>query len=77
MKVIAAAIILTLLPVLGFTSDSSSQVRDRYGNLVETKDRHGDETSVRDYYGNITRNNSRKSHAIVILKNRLKRAVNG
>ncbi len=55
MKVIVAAIILTLLPVVSFASDRSVQVRDRYGNLVETRERHGDETTVRDRYGNITR----------------------
>ena len=55
MKVIVAAIILTLLTVFGFASDRSSQAGERYGNLVGTKDRHGDDTTVLDRYGNITR----------------------
>ncbi len=42
MKVIVAAIIFTLLSVVSFASDSSSQIRGQYGNLVETKERHGD-----------------------------------
>ena len=37
MKLIAVAIIFSLLPVISFSSDRSTQVRDRYGNLVETK----------------------------------------
>jgi hypothetical protein len=53
MKVIVAAIIFTLLSVVSFASDRSSQVRDRYGNLVETKERRGNETTVRDRYGNM------------------------
>ena len=55
MKVIVAAIIFTLLSVVSFASDRSSQVWDRYGNLVETKERHGDDTTVRNRYGNHTR----------------------
>jgi hypothetical protein len=55
MKVIAAAIIFTLIPVATFASDRSAQVRDRYGNPVETKEKHWEETTVRDRYGNITR----------------------
>lgn len=53
MKVIVAAIIFTLLSVVSFASDRSSQVWDRYGNLVETKERRGNETTVRDRYGNM------------------------
>jgi hypothetical protein len=53
MKVIAAAIISTLLPTVSIASDRNTEVRDRYGNLVETKERHAGETTVRDRYGNI------------------------
>jgi hypothetical protein len=55
MKLIAVAIIFSLLPVISFSSDRSTPVRDRYGNLVETKERHGDDTTVRDRYGYINR----------------------
>ena len=55
MKIIVAIIILTLLPIVILASDRSSTVRDQYGNIVETKDRYGDDTTVRDRYGNITR----------------------
>ena len=55
MKVIAAAIIFTLLSVVSFASDGITQVRDRCGNLFETKERQGVETTVRVHYGNITR----------------------
>lgn len=55
MKIIVAIIMLTLLPIVIFASDRSSTVRDQYGNIVETKDRYGDDTTVRDRYGNITR----------------------
>ena len=53
MTIIAAAIICTLRPVVGFASDLNAQ--DRYGNLIKTRERHGDETTVRDRYGSITR----------------------
>jgi hypothetical protein len=55
MKVIVAVIILTLLPIVILASDRSTTVRDKYGNIVETKDRYCDDTTVRDRYGNITR----------------------
>ena len=55
MKIIIAIIVLTLLPTVIFASDRSTTVRDQYGNIVETKDRYGDDTTVRDRYGNITR----------------------
>ena len=55
MKVIATAIIFTLIPVATLASDRIAQVRYRYGNPVETKEKHWDETTVRDRYGNITR----------------------
>ena len=55
MKIIVAIIILILLPIAILASDRSSTVRDQYGNIVETKDRYGDDTTVRDRYGNITR----------------------
>jgi hypothetical protein len=49
-------IILALLPVVSSASDPSVIiVRDRYGNIVETKERYGDDTTVRDRYGNIIR----------------------
>jgi hypothetical protein len=51
MTVIAAAIIYTLLSVVSFGSDGSTRVRDRYGNLAETEERHGDDSTVQD--GNI------------------------
>lgn len=60
MKAIAAAIIFTLLPLVGFASDQSVQFPDRYGNLVETRDRRGGETVVRDGYGDITRTERNK-----------------
>ena len=53
MKVIVAAIIFTLLPLVSLASGHSVQVRDQYGTLVETKERHGDKTTVRDRYGNV------------------------
>ncbi len=55
MKIIVAIIILTLLPIVILASDRNSTVRDKYGNIVETKDRNRDETTVRDRYGDITR----------------------
>jgi DNA-binding protein len=48
-------VILALLPVVSSASDRSVIVRDRYGNIVETKDRYGDDTTVRDRSGNIIR----------------------
>jgi hypothetical protein len=53
MKVFVVALILMLLPVVVLSSDRSITVRDRYGNIVETKDRHGNDTTVRDRSGNI------------------------
>jgi hypothetical protein len=55
MKVIATAIIFTLLPVVRFGSDRSTQVRDQYGNFIQTKELYWDETTVRDRDRNITR----------------------
>jgi len=55
LKIVIAIIILTLLPIVILASDRSVTVRDKYGNIVETKDRYGDDTTVRDRYGNITR----------------------
>lgn len=55
MKVLIGAIIFMLLPVVVLSSDRSVTVRDRYGNIVETKDRHGNDTTVRDRSGNIIR----------------------
>ena len=55
MKAAVVGIILILLPLVSSASDRSVTVRDRYGNIVETKDRYGDETVVRDGSGNITR----------------------
>ncbi len=55
MKVFVVALIFMLLPVVGLCSDRSVTVRDRYGNIVETKDRDGNDTVVRDRSGNITR----------------------
>lgn len=66
MKVIAAGIILTLLPLVSFAADRDTQVRDRYGNLVETKERHGDDTTVRGRYGNITRTEQREGRQKII-----------
>jgi hypothetical protein len=45
MTIIVGTIIFTLLTVFGFASDRSIAVRDLYGNFVETKDRHGDDTT--------------------------------
>ncbi|MGO8879224.1 MAG: hypothetical protein ACLPVO_19315 [Desulfomonilaceae bacterium] len=53
MKVIVAAIIFTLLPVVSFTSDSSSQVRDRYGNITRTERHEGRQKIIRDRNENI------------------------
>jgi hypothetical protein len=55
MKVVVVALIFILLPAPGLSSDHDVTVRDGYGNIVETKDRHGNDTTVRDRYGNITR----------------------
>ncbi len=55
MKVFIGLIIFMLLPVIGLSSDRSVTVRDRSGNIVETKDRHGNDTVVRVRSGNITR----------------------
>ena len=55
MKIIVAAIIFTLLPIVSSSSDRSVIVRDRSGNTVETKDWYGDDTTVRDRSGSITR----------------------
>ncbi|MCX5871930.1 MAG: hypothetical protein NTY51_01675 [Deltaproteobacteria bacterium] len=66
MKVIVAAIIFTLLPVVSLSNDRSTTVRDRYGNIVETRERHGDETTVRDRYGNITRTEQREGRQKII-----------
>jgi YD repeat-containing protein len=55
MTVLIGVIIFMLLPVVCLCSDRSVTVRDRYGNIVETKDQHGNDTTVRDRSGNITR----------------------
>ena len=55
-------IILALLPVVSLASDRGVIVRDRYGNIVETKDRYGDDTTVRDRYGNIIRTEEYDRH---------------
>jgi hypothetical protein len=55
MKVLVVALIFMLLPAPGLSSDHDVTVRDRYGNIVENKERHGNDTTVRDRYGNITR----------------------
>jgi len=55
MKIVIIGIIFSLLPVVSTASDRSVTVRDRYGNIVETKDRYGNDTTVRDRYGNIIR----------------------
>jgi hypothetical protein len=55
MKIIVTCIIVALTTVVSMASDRGVIVRDRYGNIVETKDRYGDDTTVRDRYGNITR----------------------
>ncbi len=55
MKIIVSCIIVALATVVSVASDRNVTVRDRYGNIVETKDRYGDDTTVRDRYGNITR----------------------
>jgi len=66
MKIIAVAIIFTLLPLVSFSSDRSIEFRDRSGNLVDTKERHGDDTTVRDRYGNINRTEQREGRQKVI-----------
>ncbi|MFA6223354.1 MAG: hypothetical protein WC647_13670 [Desulfomonilaceae bacterium] len=48
MKVIAAAIIFTLLPVVSLSADRSTTVRNPDGNLVETKDSYGNDTTGSD-----------------------------
>ena len=53
MKIIVSAIVFTLLTAFGFASDRSIAVQGHYGNLVETKDRHGADTTVRDRYEHI------------------------
>lgn len=55
MKVTVAAVILALLPIVSLSSDRGVTVRDRYGNLVETKEIRGGETTVRDRGGNLSR----------------------
>jgi len=55
MKIVIIGIIFSLLPVVSTASDRSVTVRDRYGNIVETKDRYGDDTTVRDRSENIIR----------------------
>ena len=55
MKIVIIGIIFSLLPVVSTASDRSVTVRDRSGNIVETKDRYGDDTTVRDRSGSITR----------------------
>jgi hypothetical protein len=66
MKVIAGSIIFTLLPLVSFSSDRDTQVRDRYGNLVERKESHGDDKTVRDRYGNISRTEQRDGRQRII-----------
>lgn len=66
MKVIVVAIIFGLLPLVSFSSDRDTQVRDRYGNLVETKERRGNETTVRDRYGNINRTEQHEGRQNII-----------
>ncbi len=53
MKVIVAAIIFTLLSVVSFASDRSSQVWDRYGNHTRTEQSEGRQKIIRDRNGNI------------------------
>ncbi len=55
MNVIIIGLIFALLPVVSSASDRGVIVRDGYGNILETKDRYGDDTTVRDRYGNIIR----------------------
>ncbi len=66
MKVIVAAIIFTLLPLLVYASDRNAHVRDRYGNLFETKERDRDQTTVRDRYGDIIRTEQYEGRQIII-----------
>jgi hypothetical protein len=66
MKVVVAAIIFTLLPLVSLASDQNVQFRDRYGNLVETREKRGDDTTVRDRYGNITRTEQREGRQKII-----------
>ena len=55
MKIIVTCIIVALTTAVSMASDRGVIVRDRYGNIVETKDRYGDDTTVRDRSGNIIR----------------------
>jgi hypothetical protein len=70
MKIIATTIVFTLLQVASFASDRSTHVRDRYGNLVETKEKHGDETTVRDRYGNISRTERHEGQGLATIRDR-------
>ena len=55
MKMIVVCVIVALATIASMASDRSVTVRDRYGNIVETKDKYRDDTTVRDRYGNIPR----------------------
>lgn len=44
-------IVFLLLPII--SSGEASEIRDKYGNLIYTKDRQGSETDIRDKYGNL------------------------
>lgn len=69
MKVIVAAIIFTLLPVIIYGSGRSTQVRDNYRNLLETKESDGEETIVRDKYGDMIRTERHEGRQLIIRDN--------
>lgn len=70
MSIIAVAIIFTLMPAVRFGSDRSTQIRDQYGNFIQTKELHWDKTTVRDCYGNITRTERHDGQGQKIIRER-------
>lgn len=47
-------------------AEADKVVRDRYGNLVETWHRQGDQTVVRDRYGNLEETRTRRGNEIQV-----------
>ena len=61
-----ALLVIAILLMGSAVVQADKVVRDRYGNLVETREKHGDDTTVRDRYGNISRTEQRHGRQTII-----------
>ncbi len=60
--------LLVLMAIMFSASlvEADKVVRDRYGNIVETWHRRGNETEVRDRYGNLEETRTRRGNEIQV-----------